>query len=336
MVEEVAPNIYRIPVPLVGNPLRELNSYFIRGEDRELLIDTGFRRKECYEALSSGLDQLGSQRERRDVLVTHFHTDHAGLADRMAAQHGRIYMNEADALYDRRADDEKLHQETVRRFTAEGFDEAHRQQLFEKESDNMSYPDFGDRLCLLQPHEKILYGDYKLENIPVPGHTPGNMMLWAEKQGIMFCGDHVLFDISPNITPYTGVPDSLGDYMNSLRAAAGYPVRLALPGHRKSGDYHARIEQLLAHHQQRLTQVRQIVTEAPGLCAYEIAQRMRWKIHADSWNDFPIAQQWFAMGECMAHLDHLRIKGEIIRELQQGIYRYFVVKRYSKAFDGAL
>ena len=202
MVEEVAPNIYRIPVPLVGNPLRELNSYFIRGEDRELLIDTGFRRKECYEALSSGLHQLGSQRERRDVLVTHFHTDHAGLADRMAAQHGRIYMNEADALYDRRADDEKLHQETVRRFTAEGFDEAHRQQLFEKESDNMSYPDFGDRLCLLQPHEKILYGDYKLENIPVPGHTPGNMMLWAEKQGIMFCGDHVLFDISPNITPY--------------------------------------------------------------------------------------------------------------------------------------
>ena len=97
-----------------------------------------------------------------------------------------------------------------------------------------------------------------------------------------------------------------------------------------------RIEQLLAHHQQRLTQVRQIVTEAPGLCAYEIARRMRWKIHADSWNDFPIAQQWFAMGECMAHLDHLRIKGEIIRELQQGIYRYFVVKRYSKAFDGAL
>lgn len=32
MIEEVAKNIYRIGVVLPGNPLKELNSYFIRGE----------------------------------------------------------------------------------------------------------------------------------------------------------------------------------------------------------------------------------------------------------------------------------------------------------------
>ena len=56
MVEEIAKNLYRIPVPLEGNPLRELNSYFIRGTDRDLLIDTGFRTKACLVALEDGLD----------------------------------------------------------------------------------------------------------------------------------------------------------------------------------------------------------------------------------------------------------------------------------------
>lgn len=282
MIEEIAKDIYRIPIPLIGNPLRELNSYFIRGNQRDLLIDTGFRKKECQEALEEGLRQLGSCRERRDVLVTHFHTDHAGLADLAADIHGKIYMNQTDAVYDQRADDEKLDQETVLRFRSEGFDEAHMKRMFARESENMAVPEIEDRLYMLQPHERIVCGDYSLENIPVPGHTPGNMMLWAEKQGIMFCGDHILFDISPNITPYAGVADSLGDYMNSLREAAKYPVKLALPGHRKIGDYQERITQLLAHHERRLVQVRQIVAATPGLCAYEIAQKMRWKIHADS------------------------------------------------------
>ena len=42
-VEEVYPGIFRIPVGLPHNPLKELNSYFIPGRDRNLLIDTGFR-----------------------------------------------------------------------------------------------------------------------------------------------------------------------------------------------------------------------------------------------------------------------------------------------------
>ena len=69
-------------------------------------------------------------------------------------------------------------------------------RLFAEESDNMMMPGFGDRLCTVQSYGSLVYGDYQLENIPVPGHTPRNMMLWAEKQGIMFCGDHILFDIS--------------------------------------------------------------------------------------------------------------------------------------------
>ena len=52
-VEETLPNLWRIPVPLPGNPLKELNSYLIMGKGENLLIDTGFRRAECRDALAS-------------------------------------------------------------------------------------------------------------------------------------------------------------------------------------------------------------------------------------------------------------------------------------------
>lgn len=35
MIETIRPNLFRIPVPLPGNPLKELNSYLIRGRARQ-------------------------------------------------------------------------------------------------------------------------------------------------------------------------------------------------------------------------------------------------------------------------------------------------------------
>ena len=43
MAERISEGLYRIPVPLPGNPLRELNSYLLTGGERAVLIDTGFR-----------------------------------------------------------------------------------------------------------------------------------------------------------------------------------------------------------------------------------------------------------------------------------------------------
>ena len=67
-----------------------------------------------------------------------------------------------------------------------------------------------DRFVPIEAGWKYTVGDYTLEMISVPGHTPGNAMFWAKKQGIMFTGDHILFDISPNITSWLESEDSAG------------------------------------------------------------------------------------------------------------------------------
>ena len=80
MATEVMKDIFRLEVPLPKSPLKALNSYLIRGKDRSLLIDTGFNRPECGEALRKELEALNVRMEETDIYLTHLHSDHTGLA----------------------------------------------------------------------------------------------------------------------------------------------------------------------------------------------------------------------------------------------------------------
>lgn len=323
MVEQLADRLYRIGVPLPNNPLKELNSYLIRGEERELLIDTGFRCDVCRAALEEGLRRLGSCSNRRDVAITHLHADHCGMADQFAAPCGHVYMPAPDLSYLQEYFKGELRRSRELRFIREGFPTEELIDIFPKNpAEQMSLQRIDHRFVPLRDGECITVGSYRLQTILVPGHTPGNAMLWSKEQGIMFTSDHILFDISPNITAWEQCADPLGDYLESLRRVECYPVRLALPGHRKSGDYHARIRALLSHHAARLSEIQRIISAEEGLTAYKIAGNMTWNIRARDWESFPRVQKWFAVGECMAHLDHLVLRGAIQRYEADGFVRY--------------
>ena len=139
----------------------------------------------------------------------------------------------------------------------------------------------------------------------------------------MILGDHVLFDISPNITlrPYKSNP--LKDYLESLENIKTYDVEIPLPAHRESGSsLTQRVDELLLHHQKRLQEVIDIVGSDPGLSCYNIAARMTWSIKAKNWGEFPTAQKWFAVSEAAAHLNYLIINGSLKRESINGAYKY--------------
>ena len=141
----------------------------------------------------------------------------------------------------------------------------------------------------------------------------------------MFLGDHILYDITPNITAWMGVEDSLGDYLKNLDKIKKYPMQMALPGHRKvSKPVKERIEEIKRHHQIRLDGTIQIIKERPGSNADEIAALLKWSMRGKSWKEFPMEQKWFAVGETIAHLDYLRHENVIAKELVDGIYRYYM------------
>lgn len=78
--------------------------------------------------------------------------------------------------------------------------------------------------------DRFSYGGYTFQAILTPGHTPGHMVLWEEAHGILLLGDHVLFDITPNITVWPSYANPLGGYLDSLAlvrrlAGAAAPAR---------------------------------------------------------------------------------------------------------------
>ena len=97
MVTELMKDIYRIEVPLPKNPMKLLNSYLIRSDGRSLVIDTGFNRPECKEALMSGLKELNVDFDRTDLFLTHLHADHSGLLFSVKTEKNRAFAEEREA-----------------------------------------------------------------------------------------------------------------------------------------------------------------------------------------------------------------------------------------------
>jgi hypothetical protein len=113
--------------------------------------------------------------------------------------------------------------------------------------------------------------------------------------------------------------------MDNLRKVDEYDVRLALPGHRETGDFHARIADLLMHHDLRINECLKIVQENPGLSPYEISGLMQWKIRSSNWDTFPLEQKWFAVGECFSHLRYLQVRKQIKIDARETIVKIYPV-----------
>ena len=60
----------------------------------------------------------------------------------------------------------------------------------------------------------------------------------------MFTADHILFDITPNITQWKDMRDALGNYLDSLVKIRGYAMETALPAHRKNEMYTSALTRL--------------------------------------------------------------------------------------------
>ena len=175
---------------------------------------------------------------------------------------------------------------------------------------------------LLDDADAISVGDYHFQCVATPGHTMGHICLYEPDKKLLVAGDHILIDITPNIQCWTDTQNPLKHYLDSLDKVAGLQVDLTLPGHRRLiTNHHARITELKQHHARRLNEVVTILEGGP-LDAFQIASRMTWDIKADSWDQFPVAQKWFATGEAISHLRYLEEDKRLLRKNRDEVAMY--------------
>ena len=315
-VEQLRPDLWSIPVPIPHNPLRYVSVYAFAVPGGISLIDTGWESDEGWSALTTGLTAIGAGiGDVRGVLVTHLHFDHLGLANRVRDASGAwIAMHPADGALvagsHQRAAGEAVARE-VEFLVGLG---ATRDEAVGDVGTPESMERFG-RMAV--PDRELQDGDladlpgWQLRAVHTPGHTPGHLCFSEERTGLFFSGDHVLPRITPNIS--TGVEseaDPLRSFLSSLAVVRDADPVEVLPAHEwRFQGLAARVDQLTAHHEQRMSELLAAIRRFPASTPWELAAHLTW---SRPWDRYERRMRIFAVTETDAHLRLLASRGLVV------------------------
>ncbi|WP_372729823.1 MBL fold metallo-hydrolase [Nocardioides sp.] len=316
----VAEGIHRIPLPLPMDGLRAVNVYVLETADGLTLVDGGWAIEESRTLLVSSLAQLGfGLGDITRFLVTHVHRDHytqAAVIAREFGAHVSLGLGDKPTLDLMHNADELTEDPTLDVLRSAGAvavaDE------WQKFSDGKTpdlgmwgYPD-----TWLDGDHEITVGDRRLDAVHTPGHTRGHYVFADRSSQLLFAGDHVL----PTITPSIGfepvpVEQPLRDFMASLTKVRQLPDLRLLPAHGPvAPSSHTRVDELLAHHEQRLQACVDALAGGPGT-GYDVAGFLPWTRHEHQLKDLDVFNTALASMETKAHLELLVARGQATRQV---------------------
>lgn len=258
------------------------------------------------------------------ILLSHMHIDHIGGAVHLRSKYGTpVGMGKGDIdLMNRiRSDPDWFEKSYTSQLRENGMPESLIGKSL-KEAPVMKEISYYQKFEVDQKLDSTykISGKTDIRIIDVPGHSPGSMCVYLPEEKIIFTGDHILKDITPNISKYIGIRDSLGSYMSSLQKLSKLKTDYVLPGHGQSfaslGD---RVSELISHHKTRMHEISGIADN--WYSSYEIARRMRWSKGRDM-DSMNSMEKIFAIGEATSHLERLEEEGTVRSVEKEGVRLY--------------
>ena len=301
----VAEGIHRIPLPLPMDGLKAINVYVIETDDGLTLVDGGWAIEVARDLLARCLREVGyGFGDIRRFLVTHIHRDHYTMAAVLGKEYGAqvaLGLDEKPGLDLLNNLDDLTENPFVGALISAGArDLAERWQrgshAERPDPAWWAYPD-----TWLDGDQRIAVGSRSIDAVHTPGHTPGHYVFADRAAGLLFAGDHVL----PTITPSIGftmppVAQPLGDFMASLTKVRSLPDLTILPAHGPvAPSSHARVDELLAHHDVRLAQSLAALESGPST-SQEVAMRLGWTRHEKAYTELDEFSQGMATMETKA------------------------------------
>ena len=323
----VAPGVHRIPLPLPMDGLRAVNVYALETDSGLTLIDGGWAIPASRALLETSLASIGyAVGDITRFLVTHVHRDHYTQAVTIRSEvgsHVSLGIGDKptlDLVLDRSGLTDDPYVGCLRR--AGAADLAGQWGDFTRGSTPdrslWAYPD----TWLTEDHP-IEVGSRVLDAVHTPGHTQGHFVFADHADGLLFAGDHVLPTITPSIGFEPVLADQpLGDFLGSLTKVRGMPDLRLLPAHGPVADSsHARIDALLAHHDERLRLCLEAVTQA-GVSSYDVARELPWTRHHHPFAELDTFNAALATMETRAHLELLAARGDVTASDVDGVRTY--------------
>jgi glyoxylase-like metal-dependent hydrolase (beta-lactamase superfamily II) len=326
---EVAPGVYRIPLPLPNDGLRAVNVYAIAAGDELVLIDSGWALQAARTRLEQALASLGAGvGDVRRFLITHVHRDHYEQSIALRAEFGMpvaLGEQEKPSMDDMLSPGYGPLHSQLTRLRRNGATELAAEleghiaeRMTGEQSPDLSWtpPDewLADR-CGVQA------GQHALQVIATPGHTRGHVVFRSER--LLFAGDHVLPQITPSLGFQPAPEDNpLASFLDSLALVRSMPDTRLLPAHGPvTESAHARVDELLEHHRSRLDDTFDAVCRGAETAA-DAAGLLTWTRREKTLPELDPYNRMLAVLETATHLDLLVRQGRLAAGEVDGVLGY--------------
>ncbi len=312
----VAPGLHWIRTPLPF-ALDHINLWLIDDDEATTIVDCGYGDAATRALWERQFETVLAGRRVRRIVATHCHPDHVGnaawLAQRFAAPvamtHAEFMTAHALAHGHAGFGPERI----MALFACHGLAGAQFEALAARGNHyRRGVPELPESFERLLDGEEIDAGGVRWRVLEGHGHSPEHASLHSPALRVLIAGDMLLPRISTNVSIWAVEPDAdpLGRFLASLAAFEALPDdTLVLPSHGLPfRGISTRVAELRAHHAARLDELLAAARAAghPVTAADLVPVLFR--------RELDLQQLFFAMGEAIAHLNHLWRAGRLVRD----------------------
>jgi glyoxylase-like metal-dependent hydrolase (beta-lactamase superfamily II) len=284
-----------------------------------VVIDTAMPFEESYAKIEEGINYLGRQlTDIEAIVLTHCHPDHFGCAGLLQEASGApviCHPDCADTLTRMQNPDPARFEQMMRVYDEHG----RSPEISSMEGrmggmwQSMTFPKTFETI---DEGDTVSFADTDWDVYWTPGHEEAHVVFHRRGDGVLVVGDTVLWKITPHIGWQLEPPDPLAQFLDSLEKIARLDPSFVLPGHGRPFTGGAeRARAIAAHHALRLRRCLEIVVQRGPSNAMEIARALFDR-------ELFLHQERLALAETLSHLEYLRLRNRISRDMVDGIWLY--------------
>ncbi|WP_166789364.1 MBL fold metallo-hydrolase [Cryobacterium sp. TMS1-20-1] len=297
-LRRLADGVYWSRLPLPYAPFH-VNCYVLDDEDGWLIVEAGIDSPDTRRVWQMLLDGPLASKPVNRLVVTHWHSDHVGLAGWLVAETGaalimsdqefsRAWKHCALGRTERRAQESehlRRHGADVRQLAPwldAGFDYLSHMSPLPSAYES---PAAGTAFRI---------GSDTFRVVHLGGHSPAALGLYSPSSHIFICGDQIAPEFVPSVGQLSDSAgqDVLSDYLSSvLSIRDALPAdTLVLPGHQEPNmNLHESIDRIVAYHRKVDGRILETARDAP-ISAAELVPLMSRKAADDVWLGFTISR----------------------------------------------